>query len=204
MLFSCKDVGPASNVAEAVRAIEAIVEQGEGPPGDWRNAHFGRSLPVLSEYLEMLNATPGVVVTRSVLLALVRSAETGEQVDLITDPDTARVAGLCNFAYKALLHLLYRLMCRIDESPDQIETLAAESVGIMSRVIASLADILTTMSVGPGHQGRTAGATFEFLCQADYLNPHRWSAWLIGAGLLTSAAAQTRGRYPVRSQLGGR
>ena len=48
-LFGWKELGPISNTDEAVRAIEAIVEQGEGPRGDWRNAHFGRFLSVLTE-----------------------------------------------------------------------------------------------------------------------------------------------------------
>ena len=49
-LFGWKELAPISTSEDAVRAIEAIVEQGEGPRGDWRNAHFGRFLSVLSEY----------------------------------------------------------------------------------------------------------------------------------------------------------
>src|SRR5690349_17856875 len=39
-LFGWEELAPISNTDDAVRAIEAIVEQGEGPRGDWRNAHF--------------------------------------------------------------------------------------------------------------------------------------------------------------------
>jgi hypothetical protein len=195
-LFGWKELGPISSTEEAVRAIEAIVNQGEGPRGDWRNAHFGRFLSVLSEYREMLETTPDCVVTRPVLPALVRLPETGGQVNLITDSNTARVADLCNVAYEILLHLLYRLMCRIDESADQIDTLAGVGVGIMTDVIEPLADILTTMSVGPEHPGRTAGATFELFYQPDYLLPHRKAAWLIGAEQLENAAAQAEAQVP--------
>jgi len=45
------------------------------------------------------------------------------------------------------------------------------------------------MPVGPEHPGRTAGATFELFYQPDYLLPHRKAAWLVGAELLTDAAA---------------
>jgi hypothetical protein len=45
------------------------------------------------------------------------------------------------------------------------------------------------MPVGPEHPGRTAGATFELFYQPDCLLPHRRAAWLIGAELLTDAAA---------------
>jgi hypothetical protein len=188
-LFGWKELAPISNTDEAVRAIEAIVEQGEGPRGDWRNAHFGRFLSVLSEYLQMREGAPGLEVTRPVLPVLVRLPETGGEVNLITDPATARVADLCNVSYEVLLHLLYRLMSHIDESAEQIDTLATVAVGIMNDVIGPLADILSTMPVGPEHPGRTAGATFELFYQPDYLLPHRKAAWLIGAELLTGAAA---------------
>jgi hypothetical protein len=187
-LFGWKELGPISTTDEAVRAIEAIVEQGEGARGDWRNAHFGRFLSVLGEYLEIRENAPGLEVTRPVLPVLVRPPETGGQADLITDPATARVADLCNVAYEVLLHVLYRLMSHIDESADQIGILAAVAVGIMNDVIGPLAGILSTMPVGPEHPGRTAGATFELFYQPDYLLPHRRAAWLIGAEVLADAA----------------
>ena len=188
-LFGWQELGPISTTDDAVRAIEAIVEQGEGPRGDWRNAHFGRFLSVLNEYLQMLENAPGLEVTRPVLPVLVRPPETGGEVTLITDPATARVADLCNVAYEVLLHVLYRLMSHIDESAEQIGTLATVSVDLMFDVIEPLADILSTMPVGPEHPGRTAGATFELFYQPDYLLPHRKAAWLVGAELLTGAAA---------------
>jgi hypothetical protein len=195
-LFGWKQLGPITNCDEAVRAIEAIVEMGEGPRGDWRNAHFGRFLSVLSEYLQMSEKSPGLEVTRPVLPVLVRPPESGASASLITDPATARVADLCNVTYEALLHLLYRLMSHIDESAEQIGTLADVAVGIMADVIGPLAEILSTMPVGPEHPGRTAGATFELFYQPDYLLPHKEAAWLVGAELLTEAAitAETEGQ----------
>ena len=151
-LLGWKELGPISSTDEAVRAIEAIVEQGEGSRGDWRNAHFGRFLSVLTEYLQMRQNAPSLEVTRPVLPVLVRPPETGEEVNLITDPATARVADLCNVAYEMLLHVFYRLMSHIDESADQIGTLATVAVGIMNDVIGPLADILSTMPVGPDIQ----------------------------------------------------
>jgi len=41
------------DLATAGRAIELIVEQGEGARGDWSEAHYGRFLAVLDEYLEL-------------------------------------------------------------------------------------------------------------------------------------------------------
>jgi hypothetical protein len=187
-LFGWKELAAITSCDAATRAIEAIVEQGEGPRGEWRNAHFGRFLLVLEEYLALQEANPGLEVTRPVLPVLVRPPETGEDADLITDPATARVADLCNVAYEVLLQLLYRLMCRVDETQDQVKTLADVGVSMMFDVIEPLADILTTMPVGPEHPGRTAGATFELFYQPDYLLPHRRAAWLLMAEHLADAA----------------
>ena len=192
-LFGWRELAPISSCDDAMRAIEAIVEQGEGPRGDWRSAHFGRFLAVLNEYLDMLKTDPGVVVTRPVLPVLVRAPESGERVDLITDMVTARVADLCNVAYEVLLQLLYRLLSHVDESQAQIKTLADVGVQIMFDVIEPLADILTTMPVGREYPGRTASATFELFYQPDYLLPHRRAAWLLMAEHLADAAALAEG-----------
>ena len=192
-LFGWKELAQISTVDDAMRAIEAIVEQGEGPRGDWRNAHFGRFLRVLTEYLDMMNTDPDVVVTRPVLPVLVREPESGQRVDLITDLVTARVADLGNVAYEVLLQLLYRLLCHVDESDQQIKTLADVGVQMMFDVIEPLADILTTMPVGPEHPGRTAGPTFELFYQPDYLLPHRRAAWLLMAEHLADAAVLADG-----------
>jgi CDGSH-type Zn-finger protein len=187
-LFGWPQLGPVTTCDAAMRSIEAIVEQGEGSRGDWRNAHFGRFLDVLKEYDALMEANPGLEVARPVLPVLVRPPESGERADLITDPRTARVADLCNVGYEVLLQLLYRLMCRVDEGDAQIKTLADVGVGLMFDVIEPLADILTTLPVGPEHPGRTAGATFELFYQPDYLLPHRRAAWLLMAEHLGDAA----------------
>jgi hypothetical protein len=187
-LFGWPQLIPIINCDAAVRAIESIVEQGEGPRGDWRNAHFGRFLNILDEYLEMTAANPGLEVARPVLPALVRPPESGEDIDLISDPRTARIADLGNVGYEVLLQLLYRLLCHVDETDEQIHILADVSVGVMFDVIEPLGEILTTLPVGPEHPGRTAGPTFELFYQPDYLLPHRRAAWLVMAEHLSEAA----------------
>jgi hypothetical protein len=187
-LFGWPQLQPITSCDDAMRAIEAIVEQGEGPRGDWRNAHFGRFVAVLEEYLDMLRENPGLEVMRPVLPALVRLPESGEKVPLITDPTTARIADLGNVVYEVLLQMLYRLLCHVDETDAQIRTLADVSVALMFDVIEPLADVLTTMPVGPEHPGRTAGPTFELFYQPDYLLPHRRAAWLLMAEHLAEAA----------------
>ncbi|MBV8236056.1 MAG: hypothetical protein JO075_10185, partial [Acidimicrobiia bacterium] len=165
-----------------------IVEQGEGPRGDWRNAHFGRFLGVLDEYLELRKANPDLDVVRPVLPALVRAPEDGSDVPLITDPQSAAIADLGNVAYEVLLQLLYRLLCHVDETDEQLKTLSAVSVQLMFDVIEPLGELLTTLPVGPEHPGMTAGPTFELFYQPDYLLPHRQAGWLMMSEHLGDAA----------------
>ena len=190
-LFGWSQLRPITCVDDVVQAIETIVEQGEGPRGDWREAHFGRFLGVLDEYLAMCAANPGVEFARPVLPALVRSPEDGEPADLITDPKSAAVADLGNVAYEVLLQLLYRLLSRVDENDEQMKILSQVAVGLMFDVIEPLGEILTTLPVGAEHPGRTAGPSFELFYQPDYLLPHRRAAWLIMAEHLTDAADLT-------------
>jgi CDGSH-type Zn-finger protein len=187
-LFGWPQLRPVTSVADAMAAIETIVEQGEGPRGDWRNAHFGRFLKVLDEYVAMMEANPVLEVARPVLPALVRPPESGDEADLITDPRTAAIADLGNVAYEVLLQLLYRLLCHVDESDEQMKTLSDVAVGLMFDAIEPIGDILTTLPVGPEHPGRTAGPSFELFYQPDYLLPHREAAWRIMAEHLADAA----------------
>jgi hypothetical protein len=190
-LFGWSQLRPITCVDDVVQAIETIVEQGEGPRGDWREAHFGRFLGVLDEYLAMCTANPGVEFARPVLPALVRPPENGQPADLISDPKSAAVADLGNVAYEVLLQVLYRLLSRVDENDEQMNILSQVAVGLMFDVIEPLGEILTTLPVGPEHPGRTAGPSFELFYQPDYLLPHRRAAWFIMAEHLSDAADLT-------------
>ena len=56
--FGWPDLRPITDLESANRAIERIVEQGEGARGDWANAHYGRFLAVVEQYQAMRNEDP--------------------------------------------------------------------------------------------------------------------------------------------------
>lgn len=178
-----------SDLSSATVAIEAIVEQGEGPRGDWRDAHFGRFKRVLDEYLAMRAADPAFEPARPVIAARVRRDEGDAGGPLIGETLTARAADLCNVVYEVLLQVLYRLLARIDESESETAVLADVAVGLMYDGIEPLGRMLGTMPVGPEHPGTTAGAPFELFYQPDYLLPHHRAAWLLFAERLEDAAS---------------
>jgi hypothetical protein len=187
--FAWPQLTPVTDLASATAAIEAIVEQGEGPRGDWRQAHFGRFVGVLDEFLALRQADPTFEPARPVAAATVRPGEGDSGGLLISDPVTAKVADLDNVVYEVLLLVLYRLLARIDESDAETATLADVAVGLMFDGIEPLGKVLTTLPVGPGNPDVTAAAPFELFYQPDYLLPHRRAAWLLISERLAEAAA---------------
>jgi Ferritin-like len=187
--FRWSELVAVTDLASAVQAIDTIVEQGEGARGEWRNAHFGRLLGILDEYLELKNADPGFEPTRKVVMANVRPQPTGVVVPLIKEPGTTRAMDLLNVSYEVLLQLLSRYFAHTDETPEQLEVLASVAVGLMYTAIKPLGTVVTTLPVGPHLPGVTAGPGFELFYQVDYLLPHQKAAWVLMEERLRDAAA---------------
>ena len=188
------------DVASAAQAIDTIVEQGEGARGEWRDAHFGRLLGVLDEYLKSRRADPGFEPARPSSRPM---SSTGDRrgVPLITDPGTTRAMDLLNVAYEVLLQLLSRYFAHTDETPEQLEVLADVSVG--SDVLGDPAARLYRHDAArrTGQPGVTAGPGFELFYPVDYLLPHREAAWVLmksgcGTRLRSPSGAASYARSP--------
>ncbi len=186
--FGWPDLVAVTDLASAQRAIEEILEQGEGPRGNWRDAHFGQFVNILDEYQEMRGSNPDFDPVRPVMAANVRPPERDVHVPLITDPLTARVADLFNVGYEILLQIFERFFAHTEETEAQLKTLADATVGLMLQVIKPLGDLITSLPVGEGNPGRTAGPSFELFYETDYLMPHREAAWALLSERLDEAA----------------
>src|SRR6201996_3254763 len=190
--FGWPELVPVTDLDSALRAIDEILEQGEGPRGAWQSAHFGQFVEILDEYTQAQEANPGLMAARPVRTANVRPCDNGADVALITDPVTARVMDLFNVAYEVLLQIFERFFAHTDESDPQLQTLATASVGLMAQVIGPLGDLITTLPAGPEYPGLTAGPSFELFYESDYLLPHRDAAWTLLAERLDVAAGFAR------------
>jgi CDGSH-type Zn-finger protein/truncated hemoglobin YjbI len=186
--FHWPELVPVTDVASAQRAIDTILEQGEGPRGDWRDAHFGQFVGILDELERMTQAAPEFDPVRPVTAANVRPAERDTEVPLITDPLTARVTDLFNVAYEILLQIFERYFAHTRETDAQLKVLAEATLALMLTVIKPLGDLITTLPVGPGQPGRCAGPSFELFYETDYLMPHREAAWMLLTERLDEAA----------------
>src|SRR5262249_7148442 len=193
--FHWPELVTVTDVASAQRAIDTILEQGEGPRRDWHDAHFGDFVGILDEYQRMRSANPKFDPVRPVMAANVRPNERGVDVALITDTVTARCVDLFNVAYEVLLQILERYFAHTEETDAELATLADVTLALMFQVIEPLGELVTTRPVGPEFEGRTAGASFELFYESDYLMPHREAAWALLAERLDEAAASARGGW---------
>jgi hypothetical protein len=176
--FRWSDLVVVTDLASAGRAIEMVVEQGEGARGAWEDAHYGRFLRTLRELRELTQRDPAFEPARPVLPAYVRAPSDVERCDLLSDQRTTAVSDLFNGSYGTLLEVLLRFFLHVRDSDAELRELADMAVGMMFSLIAPLGHLLTTLPVGPGAPGKVAGPTFE-IYRRSYLLPHHDAAWTI-------------------------
>jgi CDGSH-type Zn-finger protein/truncated hemoglobin YjbI len=186
--FSWPELIPVIDLASAQRAIDEILEQGEGSRGNWQDAHFGQFVEILDEYQQLRSANPAFEPVRPVMAANVRPHEGDAEVPLISDLLTARITDLFNVSYEILLQILERFFAHTQESDAQLKILADTTIGLMFRVLKPLGDLITLLPVGEEHAGMTVGPSFELFYENDYLMPHRDAAWALLAERLSEAS----------------
>ena len=201
--FGWPDLGPITGLEGANRALERIVEQGEGATGDWAAAHYGRFLGVLEDYLAMRKTDPGFEPAHPVVAAGMRGVEGIEPTVYITDPATGGCSDLFNAVYELVLQMIARYFAFGHETPGQRQVLAHAAVGLMFQAIKPLGLLLARLQVGPDHPGATAGANFQLPYRASFLLPHRRSAWLRFAERLDELAVFAAGLPSARGRRRG-
>jgi Ferritin-like len=176
--FQWPELVAVTDLLSAGKAIEFIVEQGEGARGNWQEAHYGRFLKVLEEYLALKQADPSFEPARPAIPARVRLPRDVNEEQLISDTRTAAVSDLFNGCYEALIEILLRFFVHEGEGDAELAALSDAAVGAMFSVIVPLGRLLTRLPVGPEAPGKTAGPTFDIF-RRSYLLPHREAAWII-------------------------
>lgn len=178
------------DMSSARRAIETIVEQGEGCQGDWRTAHFGRFNQVLLEYVQLREIDRSFEPSRPVVPAFVQAPPDITEPTMVTNPTTARVAGLFNATYEALLQILSRFFVHPEHTHEERVLLADASQYLMFDALKPLGYLLTALPLGKDSPDVTAGPTFQYFRTSYYL-PHRRAAWLVLHERLTELAEHT-------------
>jgi Ferritin-like len=204
--FHWPELVSVTDLASAQRAIDTILEQGEGARGHWEHAHFGQFVQILDEYRQLTTANPGFQPARPVIFATVRTCEHDESVPRIGDGVTSGCGDLFNVSYEILLQMMERFFAHTEETDAQLATLANSALALMLGTINPLGDLLTTLPVGPDRAGLNAGPSFELFYESDYLLPHREAAWALLEERVREAAnfcalLRERAPEPVANQL---
>jgi CDGSH-type Zn-finger protein/truncated hemoglobin YjbI len=177
--FTWPELVQVIDLASAQKAIDTILEQGEGARGHWEHAHFGQFVQMLDEYREMLAANPKFDPVRPVMFATVRRCEHDDTVPQISERVTSRCGDLFNVCYEILLQIFERYFAHTEETDEQLGTLAGATIDLMAHVLRPLGNLITTLPVGPAFPGMNAGPSFELFYENDYLMPHRDAAWAL-------------------------
>jgi hypothetical protein len=168
--FAWPELIPVTDLASAVKAIETIIEQGEGARGDWHEAHYGKFLQIAQEYRHLQEQDPG--------FEPVRPPSDTSHFRLISDPLTAEISELFNASYQVLLQVLIRYFIHGTEGDEELAILSNVAVDTMFLLIKPLGELLTRLPVGPDLPGKMAGPSFE-MYRAGNILPHRYGAWTI-------------------------
>ena len=153
-----------ANLDAAFRAIDLIVEQGEGSPADREESHY-RSFVQIRRELDMLGtANPDFAAAWPVAdNPVLRQPPEPDDKVLISETSAAQTLDFACASYGLLLRVMGQAFARPGHArhADQ-ETLMGAAFDLM-HVLGAAASKLARLPANPDHPGITAGMTFTML-----------------------------------------
>ena len=147
-----------SNLDEAKRALDTIVEQGEGAPSDRDDSHYARFRAIRREYEALLEDDPGFVPSRPVAEnPVMRRPPTPEGKVWITDADAATVADFANALYVHMLRLLAQAFGRPGDAREK--RVFVNAATDLMHALTEAAEALTRLPAND-EDGANAGLSF--------------------------------------------
>ena len=148
----------------ASRAIDLIVEQGEGSPADREDSHYRRFQATRREYAAFLAENAGFAPAYPVAQNPVmrRPAQPEAKVFLDAEP-AAMILDLANAVYGMLLRLLVQAYAKSTASAALEKKRMLSAALSLMHVLAKTATILAKLPASLDHPGVNAGMTFTML-----------------------------------------
>lgn len=152
------------NLDSANRAIDIIVEQGEGSPADRENSHYHRFHAIKREYTALLavNPTfaPAYLVAEHPVMR--RPAEPEGKVFIDAEP-AAMILDLANAVYGLLLRFLVQVYAKsASGAAPEKELMLSAAIDLM-HVLEMTSKVLVKLPAALDHPGIKAGMTFTVL-----------------------------------------
>ncbi len=151
-----------SNLADARRAIDTIVVQGEGSTEHGKESHYGQLCSIREEYQRILEGDPTFNPSRPVAANPVMRRTSVEGSEIHVDaPEAAATLDCANACYTLMLSCLTQAYGRPKGGdPDDQAVLLDVAIGLMG-IVSVLGVQLTLAPASPAHPGLRAGMTFD-------------------------------------------
>lgn len=159
------DIFKVVDRATALKALERIVQNGEGTPAARQGSHYQTFVQMLSELQEAQQATAGLDFARAVCSnPILRSLPgTAGATTLLESPSSVATAKLFDGVYGAMLMLLLEGFAPSEQAAaggERVQLVRNSARRLMSAVIRPLAEILTALPVAEDGDPRRAGPCF--------------------------------------------
>lgn len=180
-----------TGLESARRAVEEIVQQGEGAPTHREGSHYQRFAAIRDELTRLQQARSRFEPARRVVEnPCLDNARGRHDVVMIADPLTAKVVDLGNALYGLMMRTFAQVFSPAPLPRDLRVGLAASATEIMY-AMSYVGDAATRLPVGPTRPGATAGLTFALSLSSGQL-VQRCAAQILSERVreLASAAAK--------------
>jgi CDGSH-type Zn-finger protein/uncharacterized Fe-S cluster protein YjdI len=152
-----------TGLASALKAIDTIVDQGEGSPGHTEDSHYQRFLAIKREFEALRKAnvsfTPAFPVAHNPVMR--RPVNPVDRIH-IDDPNAAPALDVANALYGAMLRCLAQCYGRPEREAATKALLIDAAIDAMTQMTL-VAEHLARLPAGPQHPGIHAGMTFTML-----------------------------------------
>jgi CDGSH-type Zn-finger protein/uncharacterized Fe-S cluster protein YjdI len=196
--FALPGLFKIGNLESARRAVEEIVQQGEGAPAHRDGSHYQRFAAIKDEMARLRRTNPTFEPARPVLSnPSIDNPMAQPDVALISDPLTSKVVDLGNALYALMMRTFAQVLSPAPLPRELRVGLSAAASELMT-AMSGVAEAATRLPAGPEHDGATAGLTFSLSLSSGQL-VQRCAAQILGerVGELANAAAKLEASVPL-------
>ncbi|HUQ11453.1 MAG TPA: ferritin-like protein [Steroidobacteraceae bacterium] len=163
-VVSFEHVGVIDSLAAALDAIDHIVEQGEGAPGERDDSHYQRFLAIRTEYEQLLARNPKFAPAWPAATSpVMRRPPEPEDKVFVDSPKAARLLDFTNAVYSVLLRCLVQTFGREGANAAPEQGRYFEIAIELMHMLAAGASALVELPASARHSGVTAGMSFTML-----------------------------------------
>lgn len=201
-LFKLPGLCTIGKLADARRAIELIIAQGEGSRAEKAGSHYARFTAIRDEWQMLKKARSSFVPFRPAARNPVMRSPIGEdRIQVLAEP-ASTLLDVGNVVYGLMLRLLSLIaedQRYFSKLPDGRASLVEQTLQLM-HILTDIGSMLTTLPANKAHPGVNAGLTFTVSRQAlSFPTPETCAALL--AEKLEAVSARIRTQAEVLPSL---